>query len=208
MFKLITTASDVPPTQTLVKSLLLNGWDYELLIHDWVGFGDKILKTYSYLKNNPHINYFIYCDAYDVIAIDSMANTLKRIRNKDKIIVSAERNCWPDPDRAINYPETKSPWKYVNSGCYFGNAEMFKKMVEENPIQQHTDDQRWFTDQFLKGLVELDSNCNIFQSIAFGQESDFELKGNKLINTITKTKPVFIHGNGRTDMSRWKHLAN
>jgi len=69
---LITTASDINKTLTLQRSLKKYGWDYHIITHEWQGFGDKILKTYEYLKANPSITHFFYSDSYDSIVTKSM----------------------------------------------------------------------------------------------------------------------------------------
>ena len=192
--KLITTASDISKTDMLQKSLKKYGWDYEILVHKWEGFGDKILKTYQYLKNNPDINYFFYSDSYDTIVLDTMENTLNKIVDKDCILMSAEHD---------------SPWHFVNGGGWFCNAEIFKKAVETNPLQSYDVDQVWFTDLFLNHpeYVKLDYNCDVFQTIAFCPESDFEIVDNiKVLNTVTKSIPTFIHGNGHTPMTEFYKL--
>jgi hypothetical protein len=57
----------------------------------------------------------------------------------------------------------------------------------------------------MRGTIGLDY-CNIFQSIAFEVEGDFEIRYNRLYNKITHTFPMFLHGNGKTDMSKYYPL--
>ena len=205
MIKLITTASDISKTQTLQESLNKNSWDYEILIHNWEGFGGKILETYRYLKNNQDIKYFFYTDSYDTIVTSTMNEALTRIKNNDKILLSAERACYPHPEKAERYPYNESPWHFVNGGGWFCNSDLFCKSVEANGLQVHDVDQVWFTDLFLNNpsYVELDYNCDLFQTIAFCPESDFDIKEGRIRNTVTNTYPIFIHGNGHTPLDRF-----
>jgi hypothetical protein len=46
----------------------------------------------------------------------------------------------------------------------------------------------------------------MFQSIAFESEGDFEIRYGRLYNKITHTFPMFIHGNGKTDMTKFYAL--
>ena len=216
MIKLITTASDISKTDMLQKSLNKYGWDYEILVHKWEGFGCKILETYKYLKNNPDIKYFFYSDSYDTIVLDTMENTLKKIKDKDCILLSAERGCYPHPEKEARYPKHDSPWHFVNGGGWFCNSEIFKMAVETNPLTTYDVDQVWFTDLFLNHpeYVKLDYDCDVFQTIAFCPESDFILTktdylGNelgKVINSVNKTLPTFVHGNGHTPMTEYYKL--
>ena len=208
--KLITTASNIDKTVMLQKSLKKYGWEYEILVHKWEGFGDKILKTYQYLKNNPDIDYFFYSDSYDTIVLDTMENTLNKIEDKDCILMSAERGCYPHPEKESLYPKHDSPWHFVNGGGWFCNSEIFKLAVETNPLQSYDVDQVWFTDLFLNNpeFVKLDYNCDVFQTIAFCPESDFNIVGfeDAVYNNITDTMPTFIHGNGHTPMTEYYKL--
>jgi hypothetical protein len=208
MIKLITTASDIAKTEMLQNSLKKYGWDYEILVHRWEGFGDKILKTYQYLKNNPDIEYFFFTDAYDSMVVDTMENTLNKIEDKECILLSAELGCWPDINKENSYPKQDSKWRFVNSGGYFANVEIFKTLVENNKVFIETDDQRYFTDLFLSNpsQVKLDYNCQVFQSIAFCPDDNFQIIDDYICNTVTKTKPTLIHGNGRTPMNRYYEL--
>ena len=85
--------------------------------------------------------------------------------------------------------------------------EDFMKLFEQNPVRFEDDDQRWYTDRFLerRSSISLDY-CNIFQSVAFEVEGDFTLTYNRLYNNKTHTFPMFIHGNGKTDMTKFYQL--
>jgi hypothetical protein len=63
------------------------------------------------------------------------------------------------------------------------------------------DDQLWLTNEFLKKKEDkvLDYNCDIFQSYSFIAEDDFAYENKRLQNLKTKSEPVFIHSNGRTE---------
>ena len=218
--KLITTASNYDKTEILRQSLDKFNWDYHIITHYWQGFGDKILKTYYYLKENPDITHFFYSDSYDTIALDTMENTLAKIPNKDIILLSAERACYPHPEKEEFYPKHDSPFHFVNGGGWFCNSQMFIELVEKDKPEQETVDQVWFTDQFLKGFcfIKLDYLCDVFQTIAFCPETDFsemtkntgdnfnEYQNKYILNNITGSFPTFIHGNGHTPMDRFNKL--
>lgn len=203
--RLITTASELKRTELLQTTLKRYNWDYHIITHSWQGFGDKILKTAEYLKANRDITHFFYSDSYDTLAFDTMEVALSRITNFDCILMSGERACYPHPDKAVRYPEHNSPFKYVNGGGWFCNSEVFLKAVKDYPLTQETVDQVWFTDLFLNrpDIVKLDYNCEIFQTIAFCPEDNFGIIEGKVFNTITKTFPIFVHANGKTNYDRF-----
>jgi len=201
---LITTASDIKKTLTLQRSLKKYGWNYHIITHEWQGFGDKILKTYEYLKANPSITHFFYSDSYDSIVTKSMEEAFISIKDYDCILMSTERGCYPHPDKEKLYPKHDSPFHFVNGGGWFCNAEVFKKAVETNPLTVNTVDQVWFTDLFLNHpeYVNLDYDCNTFQTVAFCPDTDFII-GDTIYNTVTHSFPAFIHGNGHTPIDKF-----
>lgn len=222
--KLITTCSDISKTAILQKSLRKHNWDYHIIEHTWRGFGDKILKTYEYLKANPDITHFFYSDSYDTLATDTMEVALSRIKDKTKILMSAERGCYPHPEKEKRYPKHESPFHFVNGGGWFCPSDVFIKAVDTNPLTYETVDQVWFTDLFLNHpeYVNLDYNCEVFQTIAFCPDSDFEFfnfgntwnkptssefkNARGFTNTVTDTSPIFVHGNGHTPLTKFLHL--
>ena len=209
--KLITTASDYSKTEMLRKSLDKYEWPYHIIVHEWNGFMGKISETYNYLMQNPDITHFFYSDSYDTIVLDTMENTIKKIKDFDCIIMSAERACYPHPEKAVLYPECESPFKYVNGGGWFCNAEVFKIAVRTNNLAL-LNDQVFFTDLYLNHpeYVKLDYNCEVFQTIAFCPDDNFriwEMNDFDIVhNTVTKTYPTFFHGNGHTPMTEFYKL--
>jgi len=216
MIKLLTTCSqgEVNKCERLIKSLEYHGWDYHIITHHWGGFGDKILETYKYLKANPDIEFFLYTDAWDTFTTKPAHITEKELvfhKISTGILLSAERGCYPHPEKAVLYPQVDSPFKYVNGGGWFCNAKSFCELVEANPLTRETVDQVWFTDLYIKyhetGIVKLDTDCRIFQTIAFCPEYNFIItKNERVINTVTGTLPSFIHGNGHTPLTQFESL--
>ncbi len=206
--KLLTTTSDIKKCAQLKRSLDFFKWDYHFIEHEWRGFGDKILKTYEYLKANPDITHFFYSDAWDTFALGTMDEALSKIPNKEIILQSAERACYPHGEKAVLYPASDSPWKYINGGGWFASSKLWCEMIERCPLDHTTVDQVYFTDRFLEGThgMQLDYSCTIFQTIAFCPESDFEIENNNdlpftfIHNTVTNSYPILIHGNGHTPM--------
>jgi len=208
--KLITTCShqDLIKCERLVKSLKRHSWDYHIILHEWKGFGGKILETYKYLKANPDITHFFYTDAWDTVVCKPMEKTLKNVDHYGCILLSAERACFPHHEKASRYPENPSPWHFVNGGGWFCNSEVFCNAVDTNPLTEEKVDQVWFTDLFLNHpeFVKLDYECDVFQSITFTPEADFVIHEGEVLNTVTGKMPTFIHGNGHTPLTQFQSL--
>jgi hypothetical protein len=169
----------------------------------WRGFGTKIIYLIKYLKTLQGYTHFIFVDAYDVIFLEQLYEIENRYHNSfaGKILFSTEKNCWPDPSLAEDYPDNPSRWKYLNSGAYIAPIKEFLELTDKYPIEYADDDQLYFTKLFLKEDIKLDYDCQIFQSYSFVADDEFKTFRGRLINNITHTLPAIIHGNGKTDMS-------
>ena len=190
-----------PGQLKLTESLRRHGWEYVEIIEPFRGLGYKISELYKYLKHSD-LDCFLMMDAFDVYCVGGPEEfTLQT----SEVIISAEKHCYPHPDKAHHFV-SESRWKYPNSGQIYGNTKYFLDLVERYPYPDAENDQIWYTDQCILGNVEMDTECLAFQSIAFEQEDDFTLENGRVKNNITETMPIFIHGNGKTDMSKFYAL--
>jgi hypothetical protein len=201
--KLLTLATDVANKKLLdlIASSDKFGWNLEVIVAEWGGFGTKLIETYNYLKKNPHITEFIFVDAYDVVALSSPQEAIEKIKDRTKMLISVEKNCWPNSSLASKYPKTDSEWKYINSGSYYSPSKLFIDMIEANTPLYIDDDQLWMTNRFLNNPDDkvLDYDCEVFQAYSFISDDDFGYENKRLQNLKTKSQPVLIHSNGKTD---------
>lgn len=199
MFQVITVTNNLEATQPLINSLEKNGWDYYAIRCEWKGFGTKLIETYRYLKLSPEIDEFVFCDAFDVIVLGTPEEFKSKLPKID-IVCSAERGCWPDGTLEKYYPKVfKHRFNYLNSGCYYAKSEAFINLMEGNMPQYETDDQLWFTHQFLfneNSGIMLDNKQSIFNSHSFIDEGEYGYENNRI--QILGNQPIFIHSNGRT----------
>lgn len=209
--KLITTITDYnhPGWVQLKRSLDHFGWDYDVIFGNYQAYGSKMINAYEYAKNSTE-DYLFIVDGYDVFILDTMINAGANIyeinKNLDCIVFNTEKACWPYSQWSYLYPEVKSDWKYLNGGACFVNRLMFIKMFEENPIQHRDNDQVNLAKIYLtkgeKYNMKLDTDCKVFQSIAFESNDDFLMDNRDpiFLNTKTQSYPPIIHGNGKTNM--------
>jgi hypothetical protein len=203
----ITVSNDInnPGLQRLVDSTKKFKWDIVVINTPWRGFGTKLIETYNYLKANPALESFVFADAHDVVALsdpDEFNSILGPF--EDKIITSCEKACWPEEELKWTYPASDSEWKYVNSGTYYAPSSLFIKIFESSPPEYHNDDQLWLTNRYLRqdgDDIQLDCWCYLFQCYSHIHDGDFSYENNRLQNLKTLRQPIFIHGNGRTDMA-------
>lgn len=212
--KVLTSTNDPYKCFQLEKSLKRFGYDYHIIEHGWYGFLSKIHETYKYVKSLEGYSHFLYTDAWDTAALRSFG-----FEPKEEILLSAERACYPYPELATQYPDSESPWKYVNGGGWLCYIPLFLKMYEECPPTTEMNDQVYFTKMFLEKRdeynIRLDYDCEVFQTIAFCEwDRDFsesddvmykpgcEVHYKCVFNKSRMTHPIFFHGNGHTPMDR------
>jgi hypothetical protein len=204
--KLLTVATDTTNNKLfdLIASADKFGWNLEVIVTEWKGFGTKLIETYNHLQKNPHITEFIFVDAYDVIALSSPQEVLEKIKDRTKMLISVEKNCWPNSELASQYPKTDSEWKYINSGSYYSPSKLFIDMIESYPPLYIDDDQLYLTNEFLNNPDDkvLDYDCEVFQAYSFIADDDFGYENKRLQNLKTKSQPILIHSNGRTDNTK------
>ena len=147
---------------------------------------------------------FIYSDAADTY-FQKAVNV-----PDDRIIYSTEKNCFPNIKLTDQFPP-ETMWRFLNGGGYCGSLKLIVEFFERygmKDIVMNGQEQAQLA--YLKAKadgfpIELDTHCNIFQSIAFEAEGEFTFKKGLLYNKHTKTTPSIIHGNGTTSM---KHIYN
>lgn len=208
---IITVTNNIkhPGLKTLIESAERFGWEVYVIEADWKGFGTKLIETYSFLKQNPQIESFVFVDAHDVVVLGSPEEFNTELPSSSSIIVSCEKACWPVAELANAYPSNDvGDWRYINSGLYYADSDSFIKLFESSPPIYSDDDQEWFTRSYLRNDYHIirDFNCILFQSYSHIADDDFDYRDGRLINLKTNTQPIFIHGNGRTDMSQINEL--
>ena len=123
---------------------------------------------------------------------------------KDYIIFNAEKNCWPDQDLKEEYPETHSPWRYLNAGAFMGNAGAVRAALQPrlHTLTENTDDQRLWTQLYLddvaagSDIIHIDSGCKIFQSLFQEKPGEMQLTESGWYNAVTRSHPTVFHANG------------
>lgn len=172
----------------------------------FTGNGDVFKNLYkAFIDLQDHYKYAIYSDGADTFFVKAFQPPA------GKIIYSAEKACYPIESMAPLFPQTKSPWKYLNGGNYCGEIKLLIEFFDKYGLNKYKGDingQKEQSESFLKAKldefpIELDDQCKYFQSIAFEDPGDFYLDedGKGIVNNITGSIPCVYHGNGRTDMT-------
>lgn len=185
----------------LKASLERFGYDFECIFHPFT-FGTQLNVIRKWAENyTGDATHMLYTDAFDTLALGGPDEVASKMPGC-KMLISAEKNCYPHPERADRYPYCKSPWRFVNGGGWIAEIEYFKYLCGKENLNSGSHDQVWLMDAYLNNQedIKLDTNCEIFQTIAFSYKEEWSQQERRFVNVALNTIPVFFHGNGHTEM--------
>lgn len=205
----VTYASDGRHPGLIKLGRTLRAWGHEFrpIVGDWRGFASKLTGVHAQLPKlaAEGFTHLLFTDAYDTVCVGPPAAVLPHCT--DRMLVSCEKACWPDPSLMDKYPPgPRSPWCHVNSGGYVGPIPL----IYDALMNASGDDQLWLTRKYLAqtdGRIIRDDNCELFQTTGHTvvpwetwDKNFAKLGGGRIRNTRTGTSPCLIHGNGLADM--------
>lgn len=168
------------------------------LLRDWLRRGDN------------RSDRLIFCDAFDMVFTKHPHWVGDRCAERwgDTLLFNAERNCWPLQDLADQYPETGTPWRYMNGGFICGPADRMLAMLEAFDLESigfdppsggpYPNDQECYQLAFVNQVVPmaLDSHCTLVQCLSGSKLEEFDFTGEHVRNVLTGTEPGVWHLNG------------
>lgn len=201
----------------------------------WRGFGGRINAIRKYLEHVPEDKIVIVTDAEDVIPLPNtpIKPLVDRfLKLETPTLFMSEFYCWPAPYlKAIyRYPETPTPYPYLNAGTYMGYRWAVTDVIREAYTADCADDQLAFTKLFLQDVgfvmqngirhtvnnetdfsnqrtpyIKLDWYNSVLQSFANVTLEDFDFTYYKvnstILNTVTNGSPYIFHQNGDKSIS-------
>ena len=192
----------------LEDSLIKHGYDYEFFLYGFE-FGEqyKVIKTFveQYQGDATHI---LYTDMFDSVFFAPPKEVIAKFKALDcKMLVSVEKACFPNDERdkyhrAENYPESPTPYKYINGGGCLFEIEYFKELCIKHPFNEvRMMDPDWLAELYLNNRdnIKLDYDCEIFQTMSHHNKDEWSIEGNTIINNATETAPCIFHYNGIKD---------
>lgn len=185
--------------------------------HPWrdemkgLGGFPKIQLVNEYLATVSEDAIVLFMDGYDTFLADSPLEILARYQQFGAdIVFGAEANHWPllnDELMKAKWPDTGTPYRYLNSGLYIGKAKALHDFIAQDaPSSEQGDDQLYCQLRYLKTLpnpaldkgyrfpwtVALDVEAYIFQN----HDYSVRVVDGQLWNDVTKCCGCIYHGNG------------
>lgn len=157
--------------------------------------------------------WMIFADAFDVVFAAPPVRIAEVARQTygNRIVWNAERNCFPDASFADKHPESKTSFRYLNSGFAVGPVADFLKILQwmdaDNlPVDhigadgtwQHPNDQDYFMRALLFSGVDmaLDTECRVCAALCGVEVDELEISGSKITIRETGASPLAYHWNG------------
>jgi len=167
----------------------------------------RLLKEYLARSELNDWDVILFTDAYDVFYVEDLQTITKRyIGFNKKVIFSAERYCYPDNNLVQKYPQSDTPYRFLNSGTFIGQVGELKKIIGDG-IDHSDDDQLFYTQQFLSDNfdIALDYEGYIFQT----HEPQVTKVNDQIYNPLTRCYGCIYHGNGGEETkSKFDELYN
>jgi hypothetical protein len=165
-------------------------------------------------------NLIAFADAWDMLFLGTKGE-FEDVIGAQPLLFHSEKVCWPDSRKAQFYPDTDSPWRYVNGTGPAGLGDAISAAIDYGmshfPITNEyggvsdatqDNDQRFWTDVYLSGVGKLDTDCRLSQSLVDLATGDLAVKDRRIVNKITGAKPLFLHANGAAAMQGYRHLMD
>jgi len=126
-------------------------------------------------------DFVAWADGFDTLvqAPPSKFEERYALAGSPELLLSAEKNCFPDPHKVPMYDaklSTDSSYKYVNAGTWMGRVDFLIEKIQDMVLKypREVDDQRMWTNEYLSdtsGQIKLDVDRWIFQT-AWGTTPD------------------------------------
>lgn len=193
----------------LIGDMQCGGFDHEVVYKDLCE-GGVVPNVEQWCRENvDNYDYVIHIDGWDSVVLGTNEELIRKFPADIKYFGSAEKGIFPDSSLEPLYPQTPHAWRFVNGGHYAWNVKFFVELCNRNPPKGHND-QLWMSKFYLDEKSEqitLDYNCEIFQSCAFEAPDEYAItRDHRLLNRKTGSLPIFLHFNGRTEMSWALHI--
>jgi hypothetical protein len=173
--------------------------------YNWTGFRDKFIGIRDFINSIPPNDVVCFLDAYDGIVNASKDEFLNLfLATKKDIIFGAEINLHPACLHNLNYPESNTVMRYLNSGFYIGYVHVLLKIlnIKFEECNKDFDDQeylsRYYIENYSKENIKLDTECDFVINMNKVPWETLQIQNGNVYTTFQdlNKRPLFIHFNG------------
>jgi hypothetical protein len=202
--------------QEFLASCRRFGYEPIILSEGYGGLGTKPKMLKRAIESGiVKDKYIIFCDAWDILF--QRDPTVLDKSNDDCLVFNAEKKCFPNPKLAEKFPESRTSYRYLNSGFSTGSTNAYLKALKEMKADEipadtrlpdgswnNPNDQEYWQKEYLFGTTEiyLDKMCDYCQTLSDVTEDELDFSSPLIRNKETWTTPFCFHVNGRKE--EWK----
>jgi len=169
----------------------------------WPGnFRDgKTVPQFECVRALPDsVTHVLFADAWDSLCMAGEVEILAKYNALagSGVVISGEKNCYPESGLKQFYPHRRSPWNFCNSGGFIGRKQDVLKALEWCCNVGLIDDQLCWSILYLSrsAPLQVDEGCQIFQTMNRQMSGEFRIDGDRVQNTVTGTRPCVVHWPG------------
>lgn len=189
------------------RSLERWGWEYETYVGEWRGdvYEHSLMEQNTPRWRDAGYTHVLKIDAFDMICVGPPSDLESAYAHYGNpyAIGSAEIGCWPGDYRRADYGPPEHPWWFPHSPLSYDLRRDIPQEWWDRPNRGYGSDQWHLGDLFLAGKIALDRDQLIVMSTGHAHpwEKWFAVEGDRVRNLNRDTLGLFVHGNGRTDIS-------
>jgi hypothetical protein len=141
----------------------------------------------------------VFTDAWDVLFFGTREDLLTKLPACP--VVSAERNCWPEPEIA-EHLISQTPWRFSNPGLISGGPSELLEWIDDALKTPSLDlmEQAWMNRRLAARDLPfaLDGLTYAFYTVSADQEDGaLQIKDDQIWNSRFDTYPQFFHFSGK-----------
>lgn len=166
----------------------------------------KVTRLIQELES-VHEQYMLYTDASDTWFTGGKDAIMEGFASYGaRLLISAERECYPFPDLHDQFPDDVGVYRFPNAGQFMGETAYVLDVLRDIDATYHGrhdyNDQAYWLCGFADGRIQdgkIDHQCRVFQTTAnetIGEDIEFSQGVARLRNMITGTNPSLVHFNG------------
>lgn len=186
----------------LLESAALHGLSIQNLAtgSEWHGLQDKLIAMKAKIESLPDDDVCCFIDAYDVIVNTNETRLLEAFNHYGaEILFGAETQLDPPIVPRSEYPESMSPFRFLNSGVYIGRVAALKRMFAWGDFLGLNDQEyanRYFLAKREEHTLKLDGCCFMVLNMWTVPWNRLEFRDGYIMFNEIDVFPCFVHFNG------------
>ena len=147
----------------------------------------------------------IFSDGWDVYFV----GTRHDLHIPSTPLISAERNCYPDPSLASQI-SGDTPWRFPNAGMVSGAPADLVSWAARALTTPDVDEmeQLWMNRRLAAGdfPIPLDSATSLFYTVSPDEDGSLKMRDHRPWNSVCGTYPQFFHFSGRCPVGSFQAM--